>query len=169
MINKIKHILDIFGYISTIIVIIITVKGIILWVRGILPVLLRLGNGLAKSRIAIFAKGEHLSILTNLLKDSGLFTRINIIYISDKSDIGRSENVSLYLVFWHDWENDIDDILSQKKDRVPLIIYSPPNLGRIPDDKMRLLNEKRNTIVTNFRGRLLNDIMISLITGSYEK
>ena len=34
---------------------------------------------------------------------------------------------------------------------------------------MSLLDKKRNVVVNNFRGRLLNDIVVSMITTSYEK
>jgi hypothetical protein len=34
---------------------------------------------------------------------------------------------------------------------------------------MRNLDGKRHTAVTNFRGRLLNDIVTAMITTSYEK
>ena len=169
MFNLLLSILNIFGYISTVLFIWLLIKGISLWIKGILPVLLRLGNGLAKGKIAIFADNTHSESLEQLLCTSGLFRRNNIIKINDVNSLYRSETCSLYLVFWHDWQNEIDNILNQKKQGIPLIIYAPQELGFIPRDKMTQLNNQPNTIVTNFRGRLLNDIIISLITGSYKR
>ena len=75
----------------------------------------------------------------------------------------------MYLVVWHDWAADIVEILRQKPDQCALIVYAPYDRGRIPDGQMTLLDGKRHTAVTNFRGRLLNDIVASMITTSYEK
>lgn len=175
MLNILQTIWNILTIVSTLAILPVIVKGISLWLKGILPILLRLGKGLAESEIAIFAKSDHYSTLENLLLDSGLFPPQKILKISSNGDIGRAQKASLYLVFWHDWYdednniNDIDHILSQKRDKIPLIIYAPQALGFIPKNKMVQLNQQRNTTVTNFRGRLLNDIMISLITGSYSK
>jgi len=160
-------ILNLIGYASTVVVVISVVVGIILWAKGILPVLLRLGNGLAKRKIAIFAKGENLTSLKSLLTNSELFNEKNILGITKKEDVGAAECATVYLVFWHDWSDDIADILQQKKDGCALIVYAPRDLGPIPEEQMKNLDGKRNTAVTNFRGRLLNDIVTAMITTSY--
>jgi len=161
-------ILNIISYVSSFIVLISIVAGVILWVKGILPVLLRLGNGLSRKKIVIFAKNDNSSSLKNLLVDSGLFSKNNIYSVTSANDIGIAENKLVYLVFWHDWQDQIDNILDQMKDRTALIIYAPQELGFIPKESMAKLNEKRNVMVTNFRGRLLNDITTSIITTSYK-
>lgn len=61
------------------------------------------------------------------------------------------------------------DILFMKPDECALVVYAPYDQGRIPDEQMKKLDGKRHTAVTNFRGRLLNDIVASMITTSYEK
>ena len=118
-------------------------------------------------KIAIFAKSENLNSLQNLLTHSGLFNQKNIIGITKKEDIGAAELATLYLVQWNDWFKDIDDILRQRKDGEALIVYAPGGPGSIPKDKMKVLDGKRNTAVTNFRGRLLNDVVTAMITTSY--
>lgn len=161
--------LDYIGYINTFILLSILLMGIVTWVKGIFPALLRLGNGLAKRKIAIFAKGDNLNSLKKLLLDSRLFGEKNLIEVTSKNDFGRAEQATLYLVFWHDWQDEIDVILKQKVDSTALVIYAPQALGFIPKESMSKLGEKRNTAITNFRGRLLNDIVSSMITTSYEK
>lgn len=164
-----KTILDIVGYISTGLVLISLITGTILWFKGILPVLLRLGNGLAKRKIAIFAKGDNLGSIKSLVLDSKLFREKNIIEIANKNDLGKADEASAYLMYWHDWADDIADILSKKPDSCPLVVYAPYDKARIPDDQMKNLDGKRNTAVTNFRGRLLNDIVTAMITTGYEE
>jgi hypothetical protein len=161
--------LAIIGTIETLFLILGFIWAILLWTRGIFPALLRLGNGLAKRKIAIFAKGDNLSSLKNLLLDSKLFREKNICEVSTSNDIGRAEGATVYLVFWHDWAADIGEILRQKPDECALVVYAPYDRGRIPDQQMEELDGKRHTAVTNFRGRLLNDIVASMITTGYEE
>lgn len=161
--NSVMEILAIVGAIETILLVAGIIYAVILWFRGILPVLYRLGNGLAKRKIAIFAKGDNLASIKSLLADSKLF-RQNIIEVPNKNNLGRAEEASVYLVYWHDWTNEINDILNKKPDKCPMIVYAPYNKGRIPGNQMENLDAKRNTSVTNFRGRLLNDVITSMIT-----
>ncbi|MFH1543172.1 MAG: hypothetical protein ABIE03_01405 [Patescibacteria group bacterium] len=160
-------ILDFVGYICTIIVVVGVVVGFIIWFRGISPALYRLGNGLAKRKIAIFAKGDNAGSLKSLLTDSKLFRQKNVFEITNRENIGKAEEASVYLVYWHDWANDISEIISQKPDKCAMVIYAPYDKGKIPDEQMKNLDVKRNTSVTNLRGRLLNDIVTMMITTSY--
>jgi hypothetical protein len=155
------------GTIDSAILAALIIYGIYLWFRGILPAIIRLGNGLATRQIAVFAKNDNLGSLIHLLKDSGLFRDNNICPVSRTEDVGRAERASVYLVFWPDWSDAIDEILRIKPDSCPLIVYAPIDHGRIPDTAMKNLDGKRNTAVTNFRGRLLNDIVTAMITTSY--
>lgn len=161
--------LNLIGYVSTALVVAAFIWGVILWAKGISPALLRLGNGLAKRKIAIFAKGDNLSSMKKLLKDSKLFSEKNICEITKKEDVGICEQATLYLVFWHDCTDYIDEILRRKPDGCALIVYAPRNLGALTSEQMEKLDGHRHTAVSNFRGRLLNDIVTAMITTSYEK
>ena len=167
--DPILKLLAIVGTIETAILLIAGIWAVILWMRGITPALFRLGNGLAKRQIAIFAKSQNMSSIKDLLLDSKLFKAKNISEITQVGDIGKAEGATMYLVYWHDWVDNIDQILQQKPDKCALIVYAPYNLGRISDERMKNLDGQRHTAVTNFRGRLLNDIVSSMITTSYEK
>lgn len=169
MIDKIMNGVTFIGTIETVVLILLTAYAIILWIKGIAPVLYRLGNGLANRKIAIFAKGDNRSSLKSLLLDSGLFKEKNIVEISGPHDLGKAEEASVYLVFWHDWAKDIEQVLGVKPDKCALIVYAPYHMGRIPDEQMKNLDGKRHTAVTQFRGRLLNDIVTSMITTQCEK
>ena len=161
--------LALIGTIETIVLIIGFIWAIILWTKGISPALYRLGNGLAKRKIAIFAKNDNVSSLKSLLCDSGLFRQKNIFEITNSGDIGKAEEASVYLVYWHDWADDINQILDKKPDKCALVVYAPYDKDRIPDEQMKNLDGKRHSAVTNFRGRLLNDIVTAMITTSYGK
>jgi len=140
-----------------------------LCVSGFLPVLIRLGNGLKKRKIAIFAKGDAAESLAVLFEDSKLFSTKNIIRIADNGDFGRAEDASVFLVHWPDWPDDFDSIVAKKGDRTPLVVYAPQGKGFLPEASIALLERHRNVVLANLRGRLLNDVVISLITTAYEK
>ncbi|MCF8054371.1 MAG: hypothetical protein K9K75_04035 [Deltaproteobacteria bacterium] len=167
--QTILNVLAIVGIIETIVLILGIGYAGFLWFRGILPAVLRLGNGLTKRKIAIFAKGDNVNSLKSLLSDSGLFREKNVFEITQKGDLGKAEKASVYLVYWHDWSADIEKILDMKPDSCALIIYAPYDKGRIPDEQMKNLDGKRHSAVTNFRGRLLNDIVTAMITTSYDR
>ena len=162
-------ILTIVSYISTVIVIISVFIIIALWTKGILPVLLRLGNGLAKRKIVIFAKGDNISSIKSLLVDSKLFNQDNIFEITNSGDIGKAEEASVYLVYWPDWADDIEEILDKKPDKCAMVVYAPNDKKKISDQQIKDLDEKRHTTVTNLRGRLLNDLVSFMMSTSYEE
>lgn len=161
--------LEILGIIETISWLVVLVFGVWGIIRGFLPVIIRLGKGLSKRKIAIFAKGDISKSLEDLLLDSNLFKQKNIKSITSIGDIGKAESVTIFLVYWVDWKDNIDRILEKKNDNTALIIYAPVDSGNIPQAQMRQISEQRNVTVTRFRGRLLNDIVISMITTTYNK
>lgn len=148
----------------------LAVLGLGAWgtISGIFPVLIRLGRGLSKRQIAIFAKGDKLRSLRDLMLDSKLFKSKNIKEVTSVRDLGRAEGATIFLIFWDDWKNDIDKILNHKTDSTSVIVYAPTNLEDIPQNLMCQIGEQRYVTVTRFRGRLLNDIIVSMITTSYK-
>lgn len=162
-------VLEWFGYISTVIVLSTVGWRFYQSSKGVSRVLKGLGYGLANRKIAIFAKGAELSGLKQMLLRSTLFREHNLLEVQQLKDIGTAEYANVFLVNWPDWKDDISRILTKKGDNVPLIVYAPITSERIPTDMMSELDEHRNTAVTNFRGRLLNDLVTAMITTSYEK
>jgi len=167
--SVIGGVLELHGIFSTVVVVLSLLAAATLWLRGMLPVVLRLGVGLSTRKIAVFASGDALTSLQALLVDSELFDDANTLPIAGENDVGRAEKASIFLLYWPDWADDIDAVLRVKADHMALIVYAPPEHGRISQDAMARLSKKRNVVVNNFRGRLLNDIVSSLITTSYDK
>ncbi|QYC10328.1 hypothetical protein [Brevundimonas nasdae] len=155
--------------ISPAIVAMTTIAGIWLCVSGFVPVLIRLGNGLKRRKIAIFAKGDMRGSLHALFADSKLFNTKNIISVTHDGDFGRAEDASVYLVHWPDWPDEMARIIALKKDAVPLVLYAPQGKGQVPPETIALLEQQRNVALANLRGRLLNDVVVSLITSAYAK
>jgi len=157
----------VFGGISTVVVIAAALySGYLFW-QGVFPVLWRLGHGLSKREIAVFADSQFVD-LKAMLVDSGLFRGENIVQIS-KESIDKAEDISLLLMHWDAYKDVLHKILPIKKDRDALIVYAPQDEGRIDPDSMDKINKKRNAIIVNLRGRLLNDVLSSMITTGYQK
>lgn len=153
------------GGISTLIMLISFIYIAFLILKWVLPVWYRLWIGLARRKITIFAEYEYQS-LNDLLTDSKLFKSTIQIH---KSDLRKAEKETMFLVHRNEYKDKIDDILLLKKDSTPLIIYAPTHEWRVDDISMEKINSHRNSVVVNFRGRLLNDILTSLITTIYDK
>lgn len=158
----------IIGGVSVIIIVISFLYSLYLIIRGIIPVWYRLGKGLARRNIAIFAEAEEFNSLKDMLADSKLFKPKNIHQIQI-NNIKKADNYTVFLVHWSKYKNNINDILTMKKDSTALVIYSPQNEGMIDSESLNLINSHRNSIIVNFRGRLINDIFVSLITTVYSK
>jgi len=154
-------------WISTIILIGGLIYTIYLIFKWVLPVLYRLWIGLSKREIAIFAEDKYEG-LKNILVDSNIFNEKNIIKI-EKNEIKKSNGISILLVHWSSFKDNIDEILTEKKHSDWLIIYAPQEEWFIDKEDIKKLNWESNCIIVNFRWRLLNDILVSMITTSYEK
>ena len=174
-IYMLKEIIDFFnhpffiimGGLATITVIIGVLYTIYLIFKGVLPVWYRLGIGLSKRKIAVFADTE-FDNLKSMLVDSKIFKEKNIIKI-DKNTIKKAKSTTLFLLHWQYAESEIDNILNIKDDSDALIIYAPQDEGLISTNILRKVNLERNSLIVNFRGRLLNDILTCMITTCYEK
>ena len=160
--------LEALRYVNVVVLLVVTIGAGALWLTGIAPALLRLGMGLARRKIAIFATGDMADSLTHLLLDSRLFRERNLIPISHDGDIERGRSATLLVVYWPDWSSHLDEVLRQKSDGAALIVYAPQDQGPIPREALATLNKRRNVVICNFRGRLLNDVVVSMITTSYE-
>jgi len=158
---------NIVGGISTILMISGFFYTACLVLKGVVPVWYRLGIGLSTSTIAVFASSSEFSSLKSMLVDSKIFKEKNIMKIHG-NDIDKAKGAKIFLVHWKDFQNEMSKILVLKEDSTALIIYAPQKEGRIDSQEtLNQINQKRNSVIVNFRGRLMNDILTSLITANY--
>lgn len=134
-------------------------------VFGVSPIIFRIGKALWSRKIAIIGTTESYTVLYECISDSGVFKRKNIQHITIEN-IDKAKEHSVILVDWESSGVQIDDIfMIRKSHNTAVIIYA--KAGSIPRDKMAEIANKSNTVVVNFKGRLLNDILSSLITTSF--
>lgn len=177
MLNDIYNFFDapffvVVGGITTILALVTLIGTIYTLARGNFPVWYRVGIGLRRRKIGVFAT-ENYDNLKDLLKDTKLFVARNIEKVTEL-DIDKAASYDIFLVSWEDSKDIIEKIVNLKTDKIPLIVYAPyqknaPDKGRVDENSMELINSKRNSVVVNLRGRLLNDIFTAVITSSFEK
>lgn len=140
--------------------------------KGVIPVLYRLGIGLSKKNIAIFAKDQEFNELKRVLLQSKLFNEKNIIQINN-SNMEMASESNIFLVYWEDSKDYFDEIRRKKTKDTPLIVYAPysgsSENSNIDKENLCLINNTMNANVVRFKGRLLNDILTSMMTTSYTK
>jgi len=142
---------------------------IFLILKGSIPVWYRLGLGLSKREIAIFAEDLNAyNSLQKMLLASKLFSEKNIKH-AGKDFVKSAENTTLLLMHWKSFHENLDDVLNLKKDTDALIVYAPPSEGKIELESLNKINNERNSIIVNFRGRLLNDIFTCMMTTGYQQ
>jgi len=132
---------------------------------GISPIVFRIGRALWKRKIAIIGDLNSYSKLGDSLKDSHIFQKNNIMHIP-LNNIDKCKDCTVFIVDWGSAKGNIDQILDYRKNHhTSVIIYAEP--GSITQDKMLDIANRANTIVVNFRGRLLNDLLNSMVTTSF--
>lgn len=163
----------VFGGITATIAIVVFLLNILFWILGIAPLLKRLGYGRWFRKIVIVANDDYYSSLKGDLVDSGIFRKKNILQINSQT-ISKVKDENLLLVHYQSFdETVIKTILANKKSNAGMIFYYPgfsPKDGKeIPNGLKEQISNTENTTIVNFRGRLLNDIITTLITTSYGK
>lgn len=163
----------IFGGLTTTALLLGFVLNFIFWSLGIWPLLWRLGVGRWTRKISVVATAEVYNQLKKDLVDSGIFRESNISQISSQS-LAEVKDRDLLLVHYQSFSEDqIKTILGNKKSRAGMVFYYPIFSNKkgeqIPPEIFKQISNKENTTVVNFRGRLLNDIITTLITTSYKK
>lgn len=133
---------------------------------GVTPLVFRVGKAIWRRKIAIVGSSESFKILNECITDSGIFKNRNVVHITTEN-IDKVKEYSILLVDWETSSSKIDQIfVARKNHNTAVIVFA--KAGTIPQEKMPEIANKSNTVVVNFKGRLLNDILNSLITTSFD-
>lgn len=150
---------------------IITSLGIIYRITcislGISPLVYKIGKAIWRRKIAIIGDAEAFGKLQRVIKESNIFNTKNIIHIPVK----EIEKVKIHTILLVDWESSmakINEIFDFRKTHNSAVIIFA-SAGTIDKDIMIEIANKSNTVVVNFRGRLLNDILNALLTTSFDE
>jgi hypothetical protein len=128
-------------------------------------VFVRLGKNIIRKEIIIVADSTNYDSLKTMFIDSGIFKDKNIKQ-GHIDSIDKYAESNFLILHYNFCKEHIDTILNKKKDSATLIVYAPSKDGQILPNEYNLINEKRNTIIVNLRGRLLNDLLVSFMTNN---
>lgn len=129
----------------------------------------RFGLALFKKKIAIVASNDDYRDLKEDLADSGLIKEDNIIRVSDKHLTKAQDALLLIVVYEYLDKEHFRTIVSRKNARCGLIVYYPPERGRVSPEDMAILSKTAFTALCNFRGRLVNDVLLMMLSTSFKK
>jgi len=139
------------------------------WTAGVFLVFKRLGLGRWYRKVLIIGSASETSSLKKDLIDSDVFRAKNISE-ADGRNLSDVKDASLILLdYWSLNENQVSVVLANKQKSAGLVVYSPMGKSRIPDDISERINNEPFTTLVNMRGRLVNDLLITLMSTSYEK
>jgi hypothetical protein len=140
---------------------------IIFTIIGVSPIIIRIGKGIWRRKIGIIGNVEAFSTLSSCIIESGIFKKNNVVHIPIET-LDKSKSYSVLLVDWESSKEHIDNILINRKNHNTAIIVFAKS-GTIPQDMMPTIANNSNTVVVNFKGRLINDLLNSLITTSFDE
>lgn len=133
---------------------------------GVSPILFRFAKAIWGRKIAIIGDAQAHSELVEVVKISKVFKSKNIKTINVGNHTALKSH-SLILVDWNSCQGVINEIFAARaNENTVVIVYAAPQ--SIPLAMMQTLPNRPNTIIVNAKGRLANDILISLLTSSFD-
>lgn len=167
----VKAFLEVVGLLTTLVAVLAFFANIVAGILGISPLLYRLGLGRWRRKITVLADGDSYDTLKDDLVTSGVFRSKNIDHVTSKS-LSKVKESNLLLVNYGSFDaKQIKTIIKNKKASAGMVVYFPDfsPTNRVPDDVLKLINDEPHSVLVNFRGRLINDILITLLSTSYDK
>lgn len=169
------HILDFFshpffsvvGGLTTLLAVAGVLVAIACWLFDVTPIAIRFGQAIRSRTAAVFASADGYATISESLCRSRIFKRNNLNRIQPDNLLAGADH-TLFVVDWSSFSEHIDSILALRRSvSTPVVILAAP--GSIEKDRMNQIANLPCTIVVNFRGRLLNDIVTLLVTTSYDR
>lgn len=155
------------GTVGTIVSWALAIGFVVLAIMGLVRPAFRFGKGIAWKKVFIEADGNTRQELKGDLERSGIIRKKNIL---EKTDGQISDLVGarlLVLEYGYLGEENVDKIVSQKCSDCGVLIYAKHK--EISDESMEKLNRAQHVSVVNFRGRLVNEILLLLISTSFAR
>lgn len=169
VLNALPFILDNISRIALLLSIVLLAVVVISSVTRLGRAAFRFGLALSYKQISIVSDSEAYEELKQDLADSGLIKGKNIVRIS-KSHLPKTMKARLILVVhgYLDIEQ-LKQVFSNRGPQCGLILYCPPEKERLNESEMQLLNSCPFSVLCNFRGRMVNDVLLMMLSTSFTK
>lgn len=129
----------------------------------------RFGLALYGKKIMIISDSDDYRDIEEDLSNSGLIKKKNVLHISNKQLSKAKDALLLIVVYGYLNNDDFQNVVRNKNARCGLIVHCPPEKGRIAAEEMELLSKSAFTALCNFRGRLVNDVLLMMLSTSFKK
>lgn len=139
------------------------------WVTGVSLVMKRLGLGRWYRKVLLVGSASETKSLRKDLEDSGVFKKGNINEVDERNLADVKEASLILLDYWSLTEAQVSTVLANKQKQAGLVVYSPMGKPRIPDEISGKINNEPFTTLVNMRGRLVNDLLVTLMSTSYDQ
>ncbi|WCN08275.1 hypothetical protein [Marinomonas mediterranea] len=129
---------------------------------GSFPIIFRLGIAVSNRKILICA-GDRFGDLERLLVESKLFRKKNISQMS-LHELDNMDSTTLCIVHYKYAQDRFTDLMNNKKDSCAVIVFADGGHQEVQSAHTQLIDKKKHTSLVNFRGRLLSDVFMAMIT-----
>ncbi|PNV67172.1 hypothetical protein [Enteroscipio rubneri] len=136
---------------------------------GVTQALWRFGLALFGKKILVVAGENDYRDICEDLTDSGLIKNKNIQRVSSKHVDKAHDALLLIVVYGYLEPDDFESVVRAKNSRCGLIVHCPPEKGRITEQEMNLLSRTPFTALCNFRGRMVNDVLLMMLSTSFKR
>lgn len=158
---------ELIGGATTAATIITTVVIVFFAITGLLKAMWRFGIGVAWRKVFIVADADARDELQGDLMRSGIVRKRNIKTMT-RGQISNLKGARLIILdYGYLEEDETVRIVSQKDSDCGVLVYAKP--GTIPGEVMEKLNLSQHVSVVNFRGRLVNEVLILLLSTSFSR
>lgn len=169
IVRHVRLLFELIGIVATLVLLAGGIATFFGWSAGIFMVMKRLGIGRWYRKVIIVGSHSETSSLKKDLIDSGVFRERNISEADERNLADVKESSLILLDYWSLTSTQVATVLSNKEKSAGLVVYSPMGKGRIPDEISEKMNNEPFTTLVNMRGRLVNDLLITLMSTSYDK
>lgn len=165
--NRIWFLFGVIGTLSTIAVVFSFVRYVLPSILCLAVPAFRFGQSIAWKKVFIISSGDTLRELRGDLGRSGIIKKRNII-TKTKGEMSDLDGARLLILdYAHLGETEVLEVVSHKDSNCGVLVYAETEV--IPKEVMRKLNLYRHVSVVNFRGRLINEILLLLVSTSFTR
>lgn len=136
---------------------------------GITQAMIRFGLALFAKKIAIIAGLDDFNDIRKDLVNSDLIKTRNIQHVTNKHLDEAQSALLMIIVHGYLSNEEFNAVVRGKKPQCGLIVYCPPEKGRIDEQSMKLLSMISFTALCNFRGRMVNDVLLMMLSTSFKR
>lgn len=136
---------------------------------GVTQALVRFGLALFGKKIFVVASEDEYGDIREDLVDSGLIKSGNIQRVSNRHMDKAHDALLLIIVYGYLEPKDFEALVRTKSSRCGVIVYCSPEKSRITEQEMSLLSRTSFTALCNFRGRMVNDVLLMMLSTSFKR